>query len=184
MNENEQSPEARLEEARRRQAQRREKAAREQEELAKLLKSPALLAGAAIGGLGLIGITSALITGGLAPSFNEDVCRTEAGRLKHVQQCIGVLKNGGSWTHPELSAEKCKRYIGSIMGRRATEMNTISEGSDLVRIDYIRTDDSKRFTYECSTLGDKIIWRGIDIFGPGEGPGRWRKEDAVPIESI
>lgn len=183
MSNHEQSPEARLEEARRRQAQRREQAAREKEQLSKLLRSPVFLAGVAIGGIGLIGITGALVTGEFEP-FNEDVCRTESGRLSHVQQCLGVLSRGGSWTHAELSAEKCKRYIGSVMGRSTAGMNVVSEGKDLVRIDYIRTDDSKRFTYECSTLGDKIIWRGIDIFGPGEGPGRWRKEDAVPIESV
>lgn len=184
MREPEPSPEENLEAARRRQAQRREKAARDQELLTKRLKSPLFLGGVVIGGLFLVGLSSAIVTGVSAPPFNPEVCKTEAGRLRHVQQCLGVLDAGGSWTHKDLSAEKCKRYIGAIMGRSSEGMNTVSESEDLVRIEYERDSDGKRFTYECATLGDNIVWRGIDIFSPGEGPGRWRKEDARPIGSI
>ena len=45
-------------------------------------------------------------------------------------------------------------------------------------------DDAKEFKYQCKEKNCDIIWRGVDIFGPGEGPGRWRNEDARSISSF
>lgn len=81
--------------------------------------------------------------------------------------------------------QACKKYVGEIMGRDVASMS--SDYSDLsqgiVGISYIRSDDGKMFKYECKTDGRTIVWRGIDIFGPGQGPGRWRDEDSRPMAS-
>lgn len=80
----------------------------------------------------------------------------------------------------------CKKYIGEIMGRPVSSMNVdrVEEDGSLVAISYIRSDDQKSFKYECKLDGENIVWRGVDIFAPGEGPGRWRDEDAKPISEI
>lgn len=85
----------------------------------------------------------------------------------------------------DLAAE-CKKYIGEIMGRSPASMQVDhqSDPGRLVGVSYIRSDDGKKFMYECKTDGVTIVWRGVDIFGPGEGPGRWRDEEAKPISSI
>jgi hypothetical protein len=83
-------------------------------------------------------------------------------------------------------ASECKKYIGQIMGRSPASMQVDhqSDPGSLVGVSYIRSDDGKKFIYECKTDGSTIVWRGVDIFGPGEGPGRWRDEEAKPISSI
>lgn len=80
-------------------------------------------------------------------------------------------------------ASECKKYIGEIMGRSPASMQVDhqSDPGRLVGVSYIRSDDGKKFMYECKTDGVTIAWRGVDIFGPGEGPGRWRDEEAKPI---
>jgi hypothetical protein len=81
---------------------------------------------------------------------------------------------------------KCKNYIGEIMGRSPESMSVDHEEDPgrLVGISYIRDDDGKQFKYECKTDGTSIVWRGVDIFAAGEGPGRWRDEDAKPVSAL
>ena len=136
-------------------------------------------------GTGLLLLASTTVIGLIAEPFDPEVCRTETGRLQNIQQCMSILnENEYAWTHRDLSPDICKQYIGSIMGRDPNMMRTISSDSSIVRIDYRRNDDNKKFTYECTTLGDDVIWRGIDIFRTGDGPGRWRKEDAKSITAF
>lgn len=85
-----------------------------------------------------------------------------------------------------LLPEKCKKYIGEIMGRDPISMTTDYErnAEKIAGISYIRQDDGKLFKYECTINGDSIVWRGVDLFRQGEGPGRWRTEDAKALSSI
>jgi hypothetical protein len=178
------SPEERLERAIKRQSERRDAKAKREQDIKLALRSPLTISAIAFGGLALVGVISALIAGVNSKPFDPDICRTESGRLTHVQQCITVLHEGGSWTHASLSPEKCKRYIGGIMSRTPSSMTTEASDNTITRISYNRESDGKKFIYECTTIGDKITWRGVDIFTEGEGPGRWREEDAKDIESI
>ncbi|WP_156957621.1 hypothetical protein [Synechococcus sp. KORDI-52] len=131
--------------------------------------------------LPVAGVTAALFS----EPFDPDVCKTEAGRLRHLQQCVSVLNDDQyAWSHRDLSPDTCKRYLGSILGHDPSIMRTVNWDSSIVRIDYTRQDDGKKFMYECSTLGDEIIWRGVDIFRLGDGPGRWRYEDARSISNF
>lgn len=54
--------------------------------------------------------------------------------------------------------------------------------SGIVGISYVRSADGKQFKYECKSNGRQIVWRGVDLFRPGEGPGRWRDEDAASVQ--
>lgn len=54
----------------------------------------------------------------------------------------------------------------------------LDRSRNIVGISYRRPADGKMFKYECRIDGEAIIWRGVDIFRPGEGPGRWRHEDS------
>jgi hypothetical protein len=85
-----------------------------------------------------------------------------------------------------LLPEKCKKYIGELMGRDPASMtiNYERSGEKIVGISYARQDDGKTFKYECTINGNSIVWRGVDVFSPGEGPGRWRNEDAKALSSI
>lgn len=78
----------------------------------------------------------------------------------------------------------CKQLVGDAMGRDPSIMLTDQATTENVSISYIREDDSKEFKYQCKEEGGNIIWRGVDIFRPGDGPGRWRNEDARPISTF
>ena len=80
-------------------------------------------------------------------------------------------------------ASECKKYIGEIMGKSPNSMKVDHQDDPgrLVGISYIRNNDGKKFSYECRTDGVSIVWRGLDIFASGDGPGRWRDEEARPI---
>ena len=81
-------------------------------------------------------------------------------------------------------AKYCKQLVGDLMGRDPNIMVTGQATSDIVSISYVRADDAKEFKYQCKEDEGNIIWRGVDIFGPGEGPGRWRNEDARPVSTF
>ena len=81
---------------------------------------------------------------------------------------------------------KCKQFISNTMGQATSIMDTDSLSPDgaSVRISYSRPGESKIWKYECKIFDDSLVWRGIDIFSEGEGPGRWRHEDSVPLSSL
>ena len=81
-------------------------------------------------------------------------------------------------------AKYCKQLVGDLMGRDPNFMVTGQVTADIVSISYVRADDAKEFKYQCKEDEGNIIWRGVDIFGPGEGPGRWRNEDARPVSTF
>jgi hypothetical protein len=59
-----------------------------------------------------------------------------------------------------------------------------SEGDpSMAFVSYIR-DDGTIWKYQCKTDGQTMVWRGVDIFSPGGGPGRWREEERVPLSSL
>jgi hypothetical protein len=80
-------------------------------------------------------------------------------------------------------ADKCKSLIGQLMGRGKESMISIyPSGGDvtMAMVGYTR-DDGTLWLYECKTDGKTLVWRGFNIPGNGEGPGRWREEDRISI---
>jgi len=87
----------------------------------------------------------------------------------------------------EMFVRKCKQYISDIMGQPIEIMNTYNvypSNESLVDVSYQRPSDGKLFKYECQQEGPNIVWRGVDIFAPGSGPGRWRYEDSKALSDI
>ncbi len=116
--------------------------------------------------------------------------RLRAAVLAH-ESTIANKKNNGI-TSKQLSArlvstaqlfDACKKYISELMGREKSIMNSDydQKAEGIVGISYIRSDDQTLFEYECRSDGNNIVWRGVNIFGPNDGPGRWRDEDIKPI---
>jgi hypothetical protein len=84
-------------------------------------------------------------------------------------------------------AEKCKAFIGKLMGRPTETMIAQyppGESKNIMAFVHYERDDGTIWRYQCLTDGETIVWRGLDIDGPGSGPGRWREEDRVPISSL
>ena len=80
----------------------------------------------------------------------------------------------------------CKASIHKSIGAStpADQMESSLSGG-LVDVAYTR-DDGKDFKYQCkyypitATTG-RVVWRGVDIFGDGQGPGVWREREYDPI---
>ena len=97
--------------------------------------------------------------------------------------CVSSACSSQSISSLELT-NFCKQLIGDVMGRDPGSMIADQVSADITSISYVRDDDAKEFKYQCKEEEGDIIWRGVDIFGPGEGPGRWRNEDARAITSF
>ena len=109
--------------------------------------------------------------------------KTTSFSLTQPEEAKGLVRN----TRPGELPRKCKLYIGEIMGRDPKIMITDTSSPNLASIFYYKpTSDGVRriWKYDCKVENKKIIWRGVDLFSPGEGPGRWRTEDAKPIELV
>jgi hypothetical protein len=81
---------------------------------------------------------------------------------------------------------QCKVFIASLMGRPVEKLSYQhpSYGDmSMVFVSYMR-DDGTAWKYQCKTDGQTIVWRVVDVDGPGSGPGRWREEDRVPLSSL
>ena len=115
--------------------------------------------------------------------------RLKSALLNHNHAVNGDISPASKHASDQVSGtdfyRACKKYVGDIMGRDVASMSSdYSDGSaGIAGISYIRSDDGKLFKYECKTDGQTIVWRGIDVFGPGQGPGRWRDEDSRPVAS-
>lgn len=72
----------------------------------------------------------------------------------------------------------CKMAISKLMGKPTSIMTATITPDSYFRVTYKRPDDGKTFKNECRFDGNSIVWRGVDIFAPGEGPGRWRDNPA------
>jgi hypothetical protein len=119
--------------------------------------------------IGVVGAPLCLALGG---GFNSD-----------SMQSVSRVDSSKSISTINL-AKYCKQLVGDLMGRDPNIMVTGQVTADIVSISYVRADDAKEFKYQCKEDEGNIIWRGVDIFGPGEGPGRWRNEDARPVSTF
>lgn len=68
----------------------------------------------------------------------------------------------------------CRLAISLEMGRPLSIIKTDNENSSLADVSYARPDDGKTWKYQCKSEGTNVYWRGVDLDGPGSGPGRWR----------
>lgn len=59
------------------------------------------------------------------------------------------------------------------MGRDPKTMTAKALPNEITRIEYKRPSDGKLWKHECRIDGDRVVTRGVDMFG-NDGPGRWR----------
>ncbi len=71
------------------------------------------------------------------------------------------------------AANVCKAGVGILMGRDPKTMTAKALPNEITRIEYKRPSDGKLWKHECRIDGDRVITRGVDMFG-NDGPGRWR----------
>lgn len=88
---------------------------------------------------------------------------------------VSEAPKGQSLSENDLQAI-CKSAISMEMGQKVEIMEATMQGPSIVRVEYDRPSDGKRWKYECKfpDSSSRVVWRGVDIFAPGEGPGRWR----------
>lgn len=72
----------------------------------------------------------------------------------------------------------CRAAIADLNGHQPSLMKGVREDRDGVRIRYARPSDGKVWTNDCRLVGDRVMWRTVDAFGPGSGEGRWRSDPA------
>lgn len=68
----------------------------------------------------------------------------------------------------------CKATIASLNGQPPSIMHASLVDEENVLVSYARPSDGKNWHNECKFEGNQVVWRGIDAFGAGSGPGRWR----------
>jgi hypothetical protein len=66
------------------------------------------------------------------------------------------------------------------MGRDVNTISVTRFRDGETDVEYIRPDDQSVWKIRCKVEGDRVIWRGIDSFGPGSGLGRWRDGPSDP----
>lgn len=136
--------------------------------------------------IGVVGAPLCLALGG---GFNSDTTVSSSSAtnssIQKVTTVSGAINDHGTKSISTINLAKyCKQLVGDLMGRDPNIMVTGQVTADIVSISYVRADDAKEFKYQCKEDEGNIIWRGVDIFGPGEGPGRWRNEDARPVSTF
>jgi hypothetical protein len=60
------------------------------------------------------------------------------------------------------------------MGRPVEIISVDRSSAGEADVRYTRADDQTVWRTRCKLEGDRVIWRGIDPFGPNSGVGRWR----------
>ena len=75
----------------------------------------------------------------------------------------------------------CRAAVAELNGRDPASMQVKDNAAGIVRVEYRRPDDNKLWKNDCRVEGDKLIWRGVDAFGHGSGPGRWRED---PMDEV
>ena len=70
----------------------------------------------------------------------------------------------------------CRGSAAALNGRSYNTVKVIGTNQEYIRVQWKRPDDGKKWKQDCRFEGDKVIWRGVDAFGPGSGEGRWRTD--------
>lgn len=75
----------------------------------------------------------------------------------------------------------CRAAIGTLNGRDPAIIEVARVKGGVADVQYLRPDDGKLWKYRCRAESSRILWAGVDVAGPGTGPGRWRDrpEDEV-----
>ncbi len=89
----------------------------------------------------------------------------------------GELQDSAAVARTLSSSERetiCKAAIGDINGQDPGGVTVASVAAAVIRINHAPSETNKVSASDCRVEDNRILWRPIDIDGPGTGPGRWR----------
>lgn len=68
----------------------------------------------------------------------------------------------------------CRAAVAALNGRDPAIIKVERVEAGVAHVGYPRPDDGKVWKNDCRAEGDRVVWRAVDLDGPGSGPGRWR----------
>lgn len=70
----------------------------------------------------------------------------------------------------------CRAAVADLNGTSAAVIRVTEVSGGIAQVRYVRASDGTTWTNECRLQGNRVIWRMLDLSGPGTGPGRWRDD--------
>lgn len=85
-------------------------------------------------------------------------------------------------SEPETLENVCKSVIAALTTSNSHKSMFSSHAGDISDVSYNRESDGKLWKAQCkyypsSPTTGSVVWRGVDIFEPGGGPGVWRERE-------
>lgn len=75
----------------------------------------------------------------------------------------------------------CRATIAALNDLEPEIVKVSGNSGELVQVRYTDASDGKVWTNECRVIGNRVILRTIDAFGPQSGKGRWR---TAPMDEV
>lgn len=75
----------------------------------------------------------------------------------------------------------CRAAVAELNATPAGIIQVTRVSGGIAQVRYRRPSDGTTWTNECRLEGDRVIWRMLDLAGPGTGPGRWRDD---PMDEV
>jgi len=81
---------------------------------------------------------------------------------------------------PDL-ARVCRATVAALNDLDPDIVNVGGNNGELVQVRYTDANDGEVWTNECRVIGNRVILRTIEAFGPQSGKGRWR---TAPMDEV
>jgi hypothetical protein len=78
-------------------------------------------------------------------------------------------------------ARVCRATVAALNDLDTGIVNVSGNSGELVQVRYTDAGDGNVWTNECRVIGNRVILRTIEAFGPQSGKGRWR---TAPMDEI
>ena len=85
-------------------------------------------------------------------------------------------------TDPDTLVNVCKSVVAAITTSNSHKSMSGRFSDGMSNVEYARDDDGKVFKSQCkfyptSDRTGAVVWRGVDVWEPGGGPGIWRERE-------
>lgn len=75
----------------------------------------------------------------------------------------------------------CRGAVAAIFSQPIDTIEEYHHESEISYVFYTRANDQTEWRNRCRINGNRVIWAGVDIDGPGTGNGRWRNH---PMDEV
>lgn len=94
----------------------------------------------------------------------------------------GLIMGCQPKTDPNTLVKACKSVVAAITTSNSHESMSGWHSNGISQVEYARDDDGKIFKSQCkyyptSNRAGTVVWRGVDVWEPGGGPGIWRERE-------